>query len=231
MKWFKKDYVKAFKDACDRNNNKIVLVHPDGRREQVYNLAQCRFMFTGQNNYIEFHLPLNIWQMDIRLSDNSFVQIMPHTSDWVLDLRVKKEPDNKRETKLLIGRNCTSNGTINIEFASGGDSNVIIGDDCMFAYNIDIMTGDWHTIFDKKTKKILNPTADVVIGNHVWVNPGTFIAKGAKIPDNCIVGAKSFVNRKFTTKNSLIAGTPATVVRRGIDWSRDNPEKFASKYE
>lgn len=231
MKWFKKNNLQTIKQTWDSNNNQVVLVHPDGRRENVYELPRCQFIFLGQNNYIELHMPLNIWNMNFMLGHNSTVKIMPHTSDWVLDLSVKKEPDNNQHTKLLIGQNCTSNGTINIEFTTGGGGDIIIGDDCMFAYAINIMNGDYHTIFDPKTKEILNPNADVVIGDHVWVAPGTTIAKGAKIPNNCVVGAKSFVNHKFTTKNCLIAGTPARIVRKGIDWSRDNQEKFAKKYD
>ena len=47
--------------------------------------------------------------------------------------------------------------------------------------------------------------------------------KGAKIPNNCIVGANSLVNKEFFEENCLIAGTPAKIIKKGVNWSRVNP--------
>lgn len=94
-----------------------------------------------------------------------------------------------------------------------------IGMGCMFSWNIEIRTGDYHTIIDKETRKILNYNEDVIIGNHVWVGSDVYIGKGVKIADNSVVGAHSVVTRKFDETNVVIAGVPAKIVKRNIDWN------------
>lgn len=79
--------------------------------------------------------------------------------------------------------------------------------------------------FDKHLEN-LNPNADIEIGNHVWIAQGVSILKGAKIPSNCIVGAKSLVNKKFEEVNCIIAGIPAKIIKRGVNWDRRGLESY-----
>ena len=55
---------------------------------------------------------------------------------------------------------------------------VKIGEDCMFAYDIDIRTGDSHSIIDKNSGKRINYAQDISIGNHVWLASHCRILKG-----------------------------------------------------
>ena len=59
---------------------------------------------------------------------------------------------------------------------------------------------------------------DVIIGKHVWIGRNASVHKGAVIPDGCVVGANSFVTHKFEEQNTIIAGTPAKVIKRNIRW-------------
>ena len=52
-----------------------------------------------------------------------------------------------------------------------------------------------------------------VIGNNVYIGPGTIIFGKVTIADNISIGANSTVNKSFNEKNVVIAGTPAKVVR------------------
>lgn len=61
--------------------------------------------------------------------------------------------------------------------------------------------------------------APVHIGASVWLSEGVTCAPGTIIGDGCIVGAKSYVNRCFDSFK-LIAGSPAKVVKSGVQWSR-----------
>ena len=70
-------------------------------------------------------------------------------------------------TSIVIGNKTTFE---NIHLAATEDySKIVIGNDCMFAYDIEVRTGDSHSIIDKNTKTRLNKAANVVIGNHVRV--------------------------------------------------------------
>ncbi|XNN89723.1 acyltransferase [Curtobacterium flaccumfaciens] len=56
------------------------------------------------------------------------------------------------------------------------------------------------------------------LGDHVWVGSKAMIFKGVEIADGCVIASGAVVTRSVDQPNSLIAGNPASVVRRGIDW-------------
>lgn len=104
--------------------------------------------------------------------------------------------------------------------------NIEIGDWCMFSRDIEIRTTDAHSVVDVNTRERVNKPSSVKIGDHVWVGVGSLISKGSQISNDSIVGAYSFVNKKFTEENVLIAGTPAKIVRHGVTWNRGRKPKF-----
>jgi len=123
------------------------------------------------------------------------------------------------EGTITIGAHTT---IVNVQLAvTETGSAISIGEDCLFAYGIEIRTGDSHPILDRETGARLNPAADVTIGNHVWVTTGCTLLKGSGIPDGCVVGAGSIVTHQFGEPDTVIAGDPAKIVRRGIRWQRE----------
>ncbi|MBD5405704.1 acyltransferase, partial [bacterium] len=99
-------------------------------------------------------------------------------------------------------------------------SELIIGEDCMFSWNITIFSNDGHKMFDKETEKPLSVKSKLVIGNHCWIGYGCIITKNGSLPDNTVVGAGSVVSKKFEKEYTAIAGNPAKVVKEGIKWER-----------
>ena len=51
-------------------------------------------------------------------------------------------------------------------------------------------TSDAHSIIDSQTQSRINPAADIVVHNHVWIGNGTYINKGCEIGENTIIGGK-----------------------------------------
>ncbi len=98
---------------------------------------------------------------------------------------------------------------------------ILIGNDCMFSDGIEIRNGDSHSIISVNDRKRLNPAADVIIGDHVWLTAHVRILKGSVIPSHVIIGNSSVVSGAFKTENALYAGIPAKLIKEGIDWSRD----------
>ncbi len=119
---------------------------------------------------------------------------------------------------LQVGQG-TSMVEVHIAVTEPG-SKVLIGEDCMFANDIDIRSGDSHSIVDAASGERLNFAEDVVIGNHVWIAPHVVVLKGVQIGDHSVVATGSIVT-KSCPPNSLIAGNPARVVRTGISWKRE----------
>lgn len=103
-------------------------------------------------------------------------------------------------------KNCTFSCTKNITF---GRNNLL-------GWNIRVRDSDGHTIIKNG---VAQPSVKpVTIGNHVWIASESHILKGTVIPDDCVVGYDSLVNSEFTTTNAIIAGHPAQIVAKNIEW-------------
>ena len=118
---------------------------------------------------------------------------------------------------IRIGNKTTING---IYILVDEQTNVVIGEDCMFSYSIELRTTDAHSILDKNTGKRINHADDIVIGDRVWVGKEAMINKGVKLSSNMIVGARALVTKSFDTEYCAIAGVPAAVVKNGVTWDR-----------
>ncbi len=125
---------------------------------------------------------------------------------------------NGEKNAISIGEKTTF--TDKAEFSLCEGTRIMIGNDCMFAYDIIFRTSDFHSILDEDGKRI-NQSKDIIIGNHVWVGQGAYVLKGTVVPDNCIIGAKALVSKSFSTEYSVIAGVPADIIKTNVTWMRD----------
>lgn len=111
------------------------------------------------------------------------------------------------------------------------NTEIEIGNDCMFSHGITLSPTDQHLIFDLNTRKRVNISKKMVVGNHVWCGRSVSLLGGAKIADNCVIGAGSVTAGKFDDKNCVIAGNPAKVIRRNILWARDSQQNDYMNFE
>jgi len=113
---------------------------------------------------------------------------------------------------LKLGANFSCNKNCFISCAK----EITIGNDVMVGWNINIRDGDGHDILYQGQRK--PSKKPITIGDHVWIAAYADILKGVYIPDGCVVAYRSCVTEPFTEKNTLIAGYPAEVVQRDIQW-------------
>lgn len=67
----------------------------------------------------------------------------------------------------------------------------------------------------------INPSSDIVIGNHVWIGIRSTILKGSIIPSESVVAAQSMVTSSLkASEHSLIGGIPAKMLKTDISWDR-----------
>ena len=92
---------------------------------------------------------------------------------------------------------------------------ITVGKNVLIGWDTCIMDSDMHTIINLNTQELLPKTAEVIIGDGVWVGTRCHILKGSKIPHGSIVGARSVVTKSFNTENAIIVGNPAKVVKTG----------------
>lgn len=120
-------------------------------------------------------------------------------------------------SKVKVGEKTSSNGLTVI----ADNSSVQIGKDCMFSSAITLQSSDQHGIIDLTEKKIINNYhRSLVIEDHVWLGRNSFVLPDAYIEEGVVVGACSTVVGTRISKFSVIAGSPAKIVRENATWSR-----------
>lgn len=212
-------------------HNKVLLfMHLMGRYiKGLYhpNIKIKKPLILGKGNIIPF-VPKGV-QIEI-YGDNNKVEIDPSVKTWNGHIVIGNPGTNTPTHNCLvrIGKNSDSNG-VWIDLLED-NSAVIIGNNCMLSWNIHIFASDFHTIYDAKTKKLLNWGKEIIIGDNVWVAMDCTVLKNSFIAKNCVVGASAVVAGKFTEENCIIAGNPAKVVKRGVAWDRRMPKEYITQY-
>ena len=88
---------------------------------------------------------------------------------------------------------------------------VSIGRNCLFAWDVQVLDSDSHSIDGARH------TAPVRIEDRVWIGCRATVLKGVTIGEGAIVGAGSVVSKDVPAR-ALAVGNPARVVREGVTW-------------
>lgn len=155
-----------------------------------------------------------------------------------LHIGVDSIANSKRETSIRMDENSSMEINKSFSIYYGGDiilyknsklklgsgffnSNVkirctqciTIGEGVVISHDVTIMDSDAHEIITDEYEK----TLPVHIGNHVWIGTRATILKGVKIGDGAIVAAGAVVT-KDVEPYSIVAGVPAELIRRDVNW-------------
>ena len=98
-------------------------------------------------------------------------------------------------------------------------SSIQIGRDCLLAYDIDLRTGDSHSILDAATGQRLNYARDVVLEDHVWIAAHCSVLKGVRLRKNSVVATRSVLTKSFDQAGIIVGGNPARLLRENITWN------------
>ena len=199
-------------------NNKIVILSNNGQKEFDYLLKKgLTIIFKGCNNTVVLD-ETNVYQnchiyMNTSGSKISFGKKSRYTNtDFYLH-----HGDNM---DIELGNKLISNGFV-INMLEDG-CRFSVGDDCLFSNSISIWCSDGHSIYEKGTKNRINFIENSVkIGNHCWIGEGVKLTKNAQIPDNTIVGMGAIVTSSFSETHTIIAGNPAKVIKKDVDWTEE----------
>ena len=119
---------------------------------------------------------------------------------------------------FIVGEHTGLCGKAEVAVVEG--TKFVIGDRCMFSGLLHFRTGDSHSVVDLQGKRI-NPYRAIVIGNHVWIGTQVTCLKGARVADNCIIGATTTLCGQYQQENTVIAGVPGKVVKTGVNWEAE----------
>ena len=90
-------------------------------------------------------------------------------------------------------------------------STIEIGDNCMFAPNVQLYTAT-HPLHPVKRNSGLEYAKPIKIGDNVWLGGGVIVTPGVTLGNNVVVGAGSVVTKSFPD-NVVIAGNPARIIK------------------
>ncbi|HGV8387121.1 chorismate mutase [Enterococcus faecium] len=90
-------------------------------------------------------------------------------------------------------------------------STIEIGDNCMFAPNVQLYTAT-HPLHPVKRNSGLEYAKPIKIGDNVWLGGGVIVTPGVTLGNNVVVGAGSVVTKSFPN-NVVIAGNPARIIK------------------
>lgn len=182
-------------------NNKLILLDDNGFEiKNCHYKKNLRVRFLGSNNIITIFYSQNI-DAEFVCHNNTKVEIgkSPYKQCFTKPVFIWNQ------SQLLIGENVSIDG-VKIYLANEPNLKVKIGNDCMISRNIIIRSNDAHTIYDIKTKKVLNYPSDINIGNHCWIGENVSILKGANIPDNSVLGFATVYTQGSNTDIASISG-------------------------
>lgn len=117
-----------------------------------------------------------------------------------------------RKKGCKVGEGVQWHGLRDISVDTTRPSLIEIGSNVCFTRGCAILTHgyDWF-VLRNLYGEIISSSGKVVIGNNVFLGTWTVILKGVTIGDNCILGARSVVDKDIPS-NSVAVGCPARVV-------------------
>lgn len=226
-------------------NNLIYCVDKKGRKYSINSIfPDSNLLVKGQNNQIIFtnveKKKLNLFPRGLEIiingNSNNISIEYPRFKNSVIEINGNNNKFSLKKTSGMVNGalfHIGYGGTIeieeNCEIGVGefyidvrGDyinkHKVLIKKGTRIARGTFIRTNDGECLLDPDTKLPCSEPQDVIIGEHCWITSRCTILKGVELPNNTIVASNSLVNKKFTEENTILAGTPAKVIRRNAHW-------------
>jgi carbonic anhydrase/acetyltransferase-like protein (isoleucine patch superfamily) len=179
-------------------------------------LYGVRIDIGGRGNQLAIGRNTRMWGATIKMrGENLRCSIGPGCR-----LRETRFVIEDRSSRLIIKAESSGTGCT---LLAGEGGTVEIGRDCMMSANSDIRNTDGHSIIDESTGVRINPAADVILEDHVWVGLKAQVLKGVRAGGHSIIAAGSVVIRDVPG-HTIVAGIPAREIRSGITWKRERLE-------
>ncbi|MBQ2904584.1 MAG: acyltransferase [Clostridia bacterium] len=186
-----------------QNGNRILGTFPE--------MVNSSIVFSGKGNVVFCEKGVKLINTSIIFNaDNSIVYLCENKHDYKLNITLYND------NVFYSGKNNYFNGVLNIILSE--QKHFIVGNNCLISFGIWVRNADPHLIYDVSTKKRVNPTKSIFIGDHVWLGQSAMILKGTEIESGSIIGAMSVVSGKKIPNNTLWAGNPAKKIKEQIFW-------------
>lgn len=173
------------------------------------NLDKSTIEFKGKGNILLCSGNVTLSNSSLRFNgDNSLIILNSNWHPYLISATVH------HNSVLYFGKNIYFNGTFLIILSE--EKNMLMGDACLLSFGNHVRTADPHLIYDCSSKRRLNPSKSIYIGDHVWIGQNCTILKGAKIGSGSIIGANSVVSGKTLQSNCSYGGNPVKKIRENV---------------
>ena len=194
-----------------KNNNKLIIHALSGK--QIINpkyIDGLKIDFVGKNSQIDIYEPSNFINSSFLIYDNVKI-IIKKTSYCCLKLGAW------HDSTVFIDENVRL-AEVDVCMMNERGTGFRVGKNSVISVGCIIYTTDTHPMLDN-FGNIINATKSTVdIGEHCWVCRNVTLLKGTKLEKNTIVGNRSVVTKAFSEPGVVIAGNPAKIVKRDINW-------------
>jgi len=203
--------------------NRIVVRSSDGDSEvDSYPGLEVAFQRTGSTVIV--HEGAVFANVKVFTGSNSYLEFEPTHQRGIRNTAIDMRGGDGAQAH--VGAN-TSIESCRISMGNENRASISIGANCMISSNVEFRVGDGHAMFNLDAPDVvINRTRPIRIADHVWIGSGVVFLKGASVGEDSVVATRAVVSKPFDEKNTVLAGTPATVVKRGIGWSRE----YISRY-
>lgn len=174
-------------------------------------IERSTIIVEGISNQITIHGYLSNTKINIWGTNN---QIIIHPNVRLNNSTLVLRGDN---CKIEIGKGSTFGSVYMV--CMGKDNFIEVGENCMFAENIDLWATDSHPIYDTDNK-LINPSKPIIIGDFVWIGAKCSILKGVTIGNGSILGMSSIVTKDIAAA-TLNVGNPLRCIKTDIRWERE----------
>jgi acetyltransferase-like isoleucine patch superfamily enzyme len=176
-------------------------------------LRGYRIEVRGDHNLLQIHPSCRLVNVSFRLiGDNLRLELGERVkiSQWS-EFLLKGE-----DVEVRLGPKCTVESA---RFVAHSRTSLEVGPDYIFAYDVEVRTGNDHSTLDAASGERHNRDKNVCIGEHLRPGARSVVVKGVNIGDNSVIATGSIVSRDIGS-GVVAAGVRARVIRDGIAWDR-----------
>lgn len=199
--------ISAFSEIENLSYNKIIV-----NADKSYCDSNTVITFQGKNNILIVEDGVRLHSSKISFNaDNSVVYLSKNKHIYYLNVSLFNN------SVVYFGKDNYFNRALNMSVSEY--QNVIIGEDCLFSFDIWIRTADPHVLYSTETKRRINESKGVFLGDHVWIGQGVYLLKGTCVGSGAVVGAASVVTGKKLASNCCYGGNPAKLLKENVFFS------------
>lgn len=184
------------------------------------NIQNSNIIFHGTDNVLYCENKVNIVGSTITFKgNNALIYLSSTNSNYTMYTQTS------HNSLLYIGKENNIVPRININAQE--HKNVIIGDDGTISSNVSIRTTDAHSFYNVNTKKRINQSGSVYIGDHVFLGHNAYIEKGVKIGSGSIIENNAHVNSNAVLQsNCYYSGDPVRLLEKDVFFTKDYPANY-----